>query len=95
MKRKTKRVNEIGRLKQMNRDDVVCVCENEWFSTNDNFFIKRSRLYAKLSFVQLRILTAAHSSMSKDFQAYLAHHQIQLLHCAAEAHHQIGQVEVA
>ena len=37
----------------------------------------------------------AHSSMSVDFQSYLAHHQIQLLHCAAEAHHQIGQVEVA
>ena len=33
------------------------MCKKQWFSTNDNLFIKRSRLYAKLSFVQLWILT--------------------------------------
>ena len=36
-----------------------------------------------------------HSNISVDFQTYLAEHQIQLLHCAAQAHHQLGQVEIA
>ena len=36
-----------------------------------------------------------HSNMSTDFQTYLAEYQIQLLHCAAQAHHQLGQVEIA
>ena len=37
----------------------------------------------------------AHASISVDFQTYLAHHDIVLLHCATDAHHQIGQVEIA
>ena len=37
----------------------------------------------------------AHSTISVDFQTYLAHHDIVLLHCATDAHHQIGQVEIA
>ena len=34
-------------------------------------------------------------NLSKDFQAYLSHHGISLLHCAAEAHWQLGRVEIA
>ena len=30
-------------------------------------------------------------TLSKDFQSYLAHHDIKLLHCAAEAHWQLGR----
>lgn len=36
-----------------------------------------------------------HRNISVDFQAYLRHHDVRLLHAAAEAHHQLGQVEVA
>jgi hypothetical protein len=34
-------------------------------------------------------------NLSKDFQAYLKHHGINLLHCAAESHWQLGRVEIA
>ncbi|CAL1138729.1 unnamed protein product [Cladocopium goreaui] len=34
-------------------------------------------------------------TLSKDFQSYLAHHDIKLLHCAAEAHWQLGRLEIA
>ena len=37
----------------------------------------------------------AYMTLSKDFQAYLNHHNIQLLHCAAESHWQLGRLEVA
>ena len=36
-----------------------------------------------------------HRNISVDFQTYLRHHDVRLLHAAAEAHHQLGQVEVA
>ena len=41
------------------------MCKKQWFSTNDNFFIKRSRLYAKLSFVQLWILTVNNQEINR------------------------------
>ena len=34
-------------------------------------------------------------SLSKDFQRYLSHHDIKLLHCAAESHWQLGRLEIA
>ena len=34
-------------------------------------------------------------TLSKDFQCYLAHNDIKLLHCAAEAHWQLGRLEIA
>ena len=37
----------------------------------------------------------AYTNISKDFQQYLQHYGISLLHCAAESHYQIGQVEIA
>ena len=37
----------------------------------------------------------AKTNLSQDFQEYLTHHGIQLLHAAAEAHYQLGQVEIA
>ena len=35
------------------------------------------------------------TNLSKDFQAYLRHYGINLLHCAADSHWQIGRVEIA
>lgn len=35
------------------------------------------------------------STLSADFQAYLVHHGISLLHCGTEAHWQLGRVETA
>ena len=35
------------------------------------------------------------TSLSRDFQRYLVHHNIQLLHCGAESHWQLGRVETA
>ena len=35
-------------------------------------------------------LDRAKTSLSQDFQEYLRHHAIQLLHAAAEAHYQLG-----
>lgn len=35
------------------------------------------------------------TSLSKSFQAYLVEHNIQLLHCGAESHWQLGRVEIA
>ena len=34
-------------------------------------------------------------NLSKDFQDYLSHHGIQLLHCAADSHWQLGRLEIA
>ena len=34
-------------------------------------------------------------SLSRDFQRYLNHNDIKLLHCAAESHWQLGRLEIA
>ena len=37
----------------------------------------------------------AYNTLSRDFQAFLVHHNIKMLHIAAEAHWQLGRTEIA
>ena len=92
-----------GNLQEEKYNVVTCVCMATDFcqqvivppgknALSKAFHNAWTRAYGKPDIVYM---DPAQITLSKDFQSYLAHHDIKLLHCAAEAHWQLGRLEIA